>query len=844
MVQNRLKEDAVPTIQVPVFTRDVLDCQILGATEEVWIPASVVGMDVESGSSQVSNSIGGSQLERKRKRLILEHNYGSSKSPRYWMNKYRKFSDKYMKLNRKLQTSRMKVHRLKKNVVSLKSVVDSLRKERLVSEPCEEMLERTFSGVPLEVMKRIVSHKHKKLSRKSYPPELRAFALTLQFYSTKAYKYVRENFNLALPHPGVIRRWYQSIDGEPGFTSEALSALRARVQKMKEDGNGEVICSLMIDEMAIKKHVEWTGSKFSGYVDMGTTVDDDTNPVATEALVFMVVALNSNWKIPVGYFLIAGLSGTERANLVKQCLMKLHDVGVRVVSLTCDGPSCHLSMMKELGASLDPADLNPSFVHPSDETLLVFIIFDVCHMLKLVRNVLGDWGVIVDELGQHIKWQYFVELQKLQEKEGLHLGNKLRASHINFQGQKMKVNLAAQTVSSSVATAMEFCNDVLHLPQFIGCEATVTFVRTFDRLFDLLNSRNPFGKGYKAPLKPSNLNFWMPFVDEAYSYILNLRDLKGVLMTHSRRKTPFIGFLCAIASVKCLYNSLVGGNLLKYLLTYKLSQDHLELYFAAVRSSFGCNNNPTARQFVAAYKRLLVRHEIKAVGGNCIPVDDTTILHVTSDLITKRDGQLDILDMSVVRQYDLNLDIPTDVEHDYSSLYNYGHLSAYKEYVIPYISGFVVKMVRKRIKCPVCLSALTLQSDDIFDNFMFISFKNKGGLIKPSDSVVRICESTELFIQRILNCNDGALPQHSNNFVSTLTLSVVTELTEKNIFLDLNDHMLESTVQSNHVYTLMKCITQCFIKIRMHALARSYTEKITGKKVRKQLSKLVLFKHQ
>ena len=47
-----------------------------------------------------------------------------------------------------------------------------------------------------------------------------------------------------------------------------------------------------------------------------------------------VVALNSNWKIPVGYFLIAGLSGTERANLVKQSLMKLHDVGVRVVSLT------------------------------------------------------------------------------------------------------------------------------------------------------------------------------------------------------------------------------------------------------------------------------------------------------------------------------------------------------------------------------------------------------------------------------------------------------------------------------------------------------------------------------
>ena len=56
---------------------------------------------------------------------------------------------------------------------------------------------------------------------------------------------------------------------------------------MNKDGNGEVIiCSLMVDEMVIRKHVEWTGSKISGYVDMGTTVVDDTNPVATEALVF------------------------------------------------------------------------------------------------------------------------------------------------------------------------------------------------------------------------------------------------------------------------------------------------------------------------------------------------------------------------------------------------------------------------------------------------------------------------------------------------------------------------------------------------------------------------------
>jgi hypothetical protein len=60
----------------------------------------------------------------------------------------------------------------------------------------------------------------------------------------------------------------------------------------------------------------------------------------------------------------------------------------------------------------------------------------------------------------------------------------------------MKVNLAAQTFSASVADAIEFCTTNLNLKQFDGSDATVRFIRIIDRLFDLLNSRNPFAKGY------------------------------------------------------------------------------------------------------------------------------------------------------------------------------------------------------------------------------------------------------------------------------------------------------------------------------------------------------------
>lgn len=40
-----------------------------------------------------------------------------------------------------------------------------------------------------------------------------------------------------------------------------------------------------------------------------------------------------------------------------------------------------------------------------------------------------------------------------------------------------------------------------------------------------------------------------------------------------------------------------------------MSQDHIELLFGCTRAHNDCNNNPTARQFVAIYKKILVHHE-------------------------------------------------------------------------------------------------------------------------------------------------------------------------------------------------------------------------------------------
>lgn len=83
-------------------------------------------------------------------------------------------------------------------------------------------------------------------------------------------------------------------------------------------------------------------------------------------------------------------------------------------------------------------------------------------------------------------------------------------------------------------------------------------------------------------------------------------------------------------SLKSLY-SRIKNHGLEFLLTYKFSQDHLKLFFDKIRSLSGRNNHPTARQFKAAYKLLLIHNELADVArGNCIPLEDIKISTVLS----------------------------------------------------------------------------------------------------------------------------------------------------------------------------------------------------------------------
>ena len=165
-------------------------------------------------------------------------------------------------------------------------------------------------------------------------------------------------------------------------------------------------------------------------------------------------------------------------------------------------------------------------------------------------------------------------------------------AHIKWDKQKMKVKLATQVFSSSVADALEYCNKHLQLPQFQGCEETVDFLRTIDAAFDVLNSRNPLAKGYKAPMRFSNRERTAAILQKAEATLLSLRDVNGHPVHSGKRRTCVIGLIASMRSALNIFHDLVEKDeaQCRYLLTYKLSQDHLELFFSSILYHIFRNN--------------------------------------------------------------------------------------------------------------------------------------------------------------------------------------------------------------------------------------------------------------
>ena len=88
--------------------------------------------------------------------------------------------------------------------------------------------------------------------------------------------------------------------------------------------------------------------------------------------------------------------------LIKESINLLTYAGLDVHGVTFDGCAKNLATARQLECNLDKFD--GSFNHPTRPNKTLYVILDVCHMLKLARNSLADMKFFFTDNGDTISW--------------------------------------------------------------------------------------------------------------------------------------------------------------------------------------------------------------------------------------------------------------------------------------------------------------------------------------------------------------------------------------------------------------------------------------------------------
>lgn len=684
-----------------------------------------------------------------------------------------------------------------------------------------------------------------------YSAKVRHFCFGLHYHSPRAYEHIRRVFNNHLPHERTIRRWYQNSDvrSEPGIHEETIQKLKKIADEFRNTHGSQLICSLIFDEMALRKQIHWSIDKmdYVGQVENSNEEDERKHLAATEAIVFLLNGLNANFEFPVAYNIFVSLNALQKKEMLEKIIKVVSTCGIKISNLTFDGLATNISMCSQLGANLDVMshDFQPFFKNPINNEN-IYVVLDPCHMAKVVRNTLASKGELFDDQNNKIEWRYIELLREFSEKNNF-LAHKLNKKHIQWKRNEMNVAIAVQTLSGSVADSLDFLMKQ-KIAEFKDVSATTKFIRNMNNLFDIFNSKHSKSSNiFKCALSANNKRIIFDFFGNMIEYFKTLQinvetfvknkrhpelaatKVTKLLVLKSRNKTAFRGFIINMQVLMHMYREYVEENcFIEVIPTYYMLQDALELFFGRIRSCGGFNNNPNVYQFKGAYKKLQANMKlISSERGNCRVFDAELPSHSNFSNIYYVSSKRAVISPELFEEnYDAQKDA---ILQDVASLVQ----ARASDYLMDTTSNFSIAHLallieRKILHCPrfYCNSCKTV----LIENEKLSIHNTNTNKSMPCTSTFDICKKADQFFElydirrknsqydfRVIYC----LIFRSMNFESLYRVS-------------------KFDCDPGHKYQFIKCIVGTYITLKATYVSKEFTFQQYRKIFRQQLNRLVL----
>jgi len=596
-----------------------------------------------------------------------------------------------------------------------------------------------------------------------YSDNDKLFALGLYYKSPTAYRFMSKSFQL--PSERTLRDYIGQFSVHCGFDSDYWKALEKHVESMS---NCQRYCVLTFDGMSLRSKLQYSESKdkVTGYVDLADFGEVSSEP-AKEALQFMVRGVSSCWKQPVGHFFIGT---TVKAELLREMLhtvvTKLESIGLHVVAIVCDQQVSHRSLFSLLGVSIE----QPWF--SSSNGSRIYAMFDMPHIMKNLRNNFMNYDIVVDD--NVASFSYVRQMYEYEKCSNLRMCPKLTDDHFDLKPfKKMRVSLATQVLSHSVAVALRAYAAFEKLPADASC--TADFVERIDLLFDILNSRTAkIDHKFKKPLT-ANSDTQFSFLSDSIEWIAKW---KFVHRAEKKEKAslPFhTGLLLTVKAVQQLAMFLLAECNFKYVLTSRFNQDVVENWFACIRQKGLNNDSRTVWEYESASKSVCVNWLLQGNSSrsNCELDFDKFVGMINSQAGKQQSPGILKSPLSTASAASENVPLSDDMcrlsddteslndyDNDFDICTDWCHIHALTDVdsnVVAYIAGYMMRKASRRSNCENCLveysHCVQKTRDGLYDNdahAQFVKLKTydwaKHGLLVPSPALFNLCCTFERII--------------------------------------------------------------------------------------------------
>jgi len=523
-------------------------------------------------------------------------------------------------------------------------------------------------------------HEQIKIARAAKPcgrrwhPTILRFALLLKSTSTAAYRAVADSGLITLPSERTLFEYSHASEAKEGVTKEKLDRINRRLNE-KYPKDYQRWFMFIMDEIHVNKKLVYQKSsgEMIGYVKMSDAerelsdfeaeLKGDATPrpvLASKVLTFVVNGVaNGICEVVASYPTHDSLDANVIYDKVWETIGALERSDIWIIGIVGDGAGPNRAFFAlhpplTVGSPVVFDTINLAAPHRP-----LYFFSDIPHLIKTIRNCFYKSGStrrctrLFTLNNEAIVRATIIRLYNEDKNQVIRRSYKLNANNVFLNAfSAMKVSLAAQVLSNTVATDLE-------TRQWPGTKETVRFIRHVNDFFDMLNGCHTFECQRKAN---PNLDPYTDVNDVRFDKLLDflkyLNDWKEQVQAKpgytDSEKAKMILSQQTLDSIEMSVRSYIGC--FKYLLSHGVPflnardfiQDKLERYYSKQRQMGGGNRNPTVALYLSNERKIAVHRDMNVRSSNvrgekrAFEVDDSELPKRTKKKIKIRSVQMTV----------------------------------------------------------------------------------------------------------------------------------------------------------------------------------------------------------